>query len=250
MRVALVTGARRGIGAAIAERLAASGLAVAVHHLDAPDEAEAVAERCRAGGAPEAAAVPADLGDPGAAGTLVETVVERFGAVDVLVNNAAVFPRSGCEATTLDDWEAALRVNLTAPFLLCQAALTGMRDRKWGRIVNITSVTVRLGRRGGAPYIATKAGLVGLTRTLAAEAGTDGVTVNAVSPGAIRTEEETRRHDPQSQAAVDAEMLALQAVPRRLVAADVAGAVAYLASDEGAAVTGQVLEVNGGWVMR
>jgi NAD(P)-dependent dehydrogenase (short-subunit alcohol dehydrogenase family) len=249
-RVALVTGARRGIGAAIAEELANQQTSVVVHHLSSNGEAAAVVERCRERGAPDAFAVEADLTDPDAAARLAREVEERVGGVDVLVNNAAAMERNGWQSTTLEAWDDVLRVNLTAPFVLSQAVLPWMCERGWGRIVNITSVTVRLGRRGGVAYISTKAGLVGLTRTLAMEVGESGVTVNAVSPGAIRTEEELERLDPAERERVDGELLGLQALPRRLEAADVASMVRYLVSDEGAGVTGQVLEVNGGWVLR
>jgi NAD(P)-dependent dehydrogenase (short-subunit alcohol dehydrogenase family) len=249
-RVALVTGARRGIGAAIAEALADERTSIAVHTLATNGEADAVAQRCCEAGAPDAFCVEADLTDAAAAAKLVAEVEARCGRVDVLVNNAAAMERNGWRATTLADWDEVLRVNLTAPFLLSQAVLPGMCERGWGRIVNISSVTVRLGRRGGVAYISSKAGLVGLTRALAMEVGAAGVTVNAVSPGAIRTEEELERLEPPQRERIDGELLTLQALPRRLEADDVAGMVRYLASDEASGVTGQVLEVNGGWVLR
>ena len=249
-RVALVTGARRGIGAAIAERLARLGFTIAIHYVGDSREAETVAQRCLEAGASDSYAVEADLSDVRAPRSLTDEVRQRSGSVDILVNNAAIFPHSGWEDTTIEEWESTLRVNVTAPFLLAQAALPSMRKVGWGRILNVTSVTVRLGRNGEAPYIASKAALVGLTRSLAVSVAEIGVTVNAISPGAIRTEEELGRHTPSMQADLDAEMLAVQALPRRLVAGDVGGAAAFLVSDEAAAITGQVLEVNGGWVMR
>jgi len=252
-RVAVVTGARRGIGAAIATALAAQGYRIAVHHVGAADEAAAVSRSCHDLGV-DAFTIEADLAVPDAAGTVVAEVVDRYGRVDVLVNNAAQLSSTTVTDLSATELRAVVSVNLEAPILLAQHCAPEMARRDGGRIVNITSVTVRHGGPSGIAYVASKAGLVGATRVLARELGAMGITVNAVSPGVIQTESEVevrRTTRPGVDPAVlDAAILDRQAVKRRLVADDVAAAVAFLASDAAAGITGQVLEVNGGWIMR
>jgi NAD(P)-dependent dehydrogenase (short-subunit alcohol dehydrogenase family) len=241
----LITGARRGIGAAIAVGLAEPGAALVLHHLAAADEIAAVADRCRAAGA-EVRIVETDLTDPDA----VVTLANRAGHVDILVNNAARASEARIDDLTVAEWHDTFAVNVTAPMLLARALSAGMSSRGWGRIINITSATVRLGGPSGPSYVSSKAALVGLTRALARALGPHGITVNAVSPGAIRTEGEAEVAVMRHQDDVDAEILAAQAVPRRLVPEDVAAAVGYLVSDGASGVTGQVLEVGAGLVNR
>ncbi|GAB2601242.1 SDR family NAD(P)-dependent oxidoreductase [Pseudactinotalea suaedae] len=246
---ALVTGARRDIGAEIAIGLAADGYDVALHHLDDVEQIESVAARCRALGA-RTVVVRADLGEPERAPEVVAETLTAFGRLDVLVNNAVRPSNTTWDELTLSEWHETLTVGLTSPFFLSQAAAVSMTERGSGRIVNISSVTVRLGGPSGAAYIAAKAGLVGMTRSLARQLGASGITVNAVSPGAIRTTNELELYGPDAQRELDSDLLARQALQRRLEPADIAGAVRYLCSREAEAVTGQVLEVNGGWVYR
>lgn len=245
-RVCLVTGARRGIGAAIAVGLARPGSTVIVHHLDASAEAEQVARACRELGA-RAHAIEADLSSPDALSRLVADVIALGGPVDVLVNNAARASNVDWRALTPSEWEATLRVNLTAPMLLAQACLPGMLERGFGRVINISSVTAQTGGPSGIAYVASKAGLGGLTRSLARQARGAGVTVNAVSPGAVRTESERELGGEDDPAETDARVLARQALPRRLVADDLVGLVRFLASDDSEAITGEEFEVSGGW---
>ncbi|WFE28402.1 SDR family oxidoreductase [Solwaraspora sp. WMMD791] len=246
-RTILVTGARRGIGAALAVGLATPGVTLVLHHLAAPDEAEAVAARCRAAGA-YARLVEADLSVPAE----VLAMAEAAGPVDVLVNNAARASNVWIDELPLAEWEATFAVNVTAPMLLSQALAPGMRARGGGRIINVTSATVRLGGPSGPSYVSSKAALVGLTRSLARALGSDGTTVNAISPGAIRTEGERELAGgrPVDEAAVDAAILARQAVPRRLDPDDLVSTVRFLAGPDSGAVTGQVIEVGGGLVHR
>jgi len=246
-RTILVTGARRGIGAALATGLAAPGTTLVLHHLAAADEAEAVAGRCRAAGA-HARIVEADLSVPAE----VLALAEAAGPVDVLVNNAARASNVWIDELPLAEWEATFAVNVTAPMLLSQALAAGMRDRGGGRIINVTSATVRLGGPSGPSYVSSKAALVGLTRSLARAFGPDGTTVNAISPGAIRTEgeRELAGDAPVDEAAVDAAILHRQAVQRRLDPDDIVSTVRFLASPDSGAVTGQVIEVGGGLVHR
>jgi NAD(P)-dependent dehydrogenase (short-subunit alcohol dehydrogenase family) len=241
MRI-LVTGSRRGIGAAIAVGLSEPGRTLLIHHLAFPGEAARVADACRDRGA-TAEVLEADLSDPVA----VRALVSRAGEVDVLVNNAARASNVAIGVLPLAEWQATFAVNVTAPMLLAQAVSTGMAARGWGRIVNITSATVRLGGTSGPSYVSSKAALIGLTRSLARALGGDGITVNAVSPGAIDTEGEA---ELAKGALPHAEIIAQQAVPRRLVPDDLVGAVRYLVSDGASATTGQVLEVGGGLVFR
>jgi len=247
--VALVTGARRDIGAAIAIGLAADGYDVALHHLDDLEQVESVASQCRALGA-RTAIVRADLAEPERAPEVVAQTLAGLGRLDVLVNNAVRPSNTPWDELSLAEWQETLTVGLTSPFFLSQAAAASMSERGSGRIVNISSVTVRLGGPSGAAYISAKAGMVGMTRSLARQLGAFGITVNAVSPGAIKTTNELELYGPQAQQELDTELLRTQALQRRLEPTDIAGAVRYLCSRAADAVTGQVLEVNGGWLYR
>jgi NAD(P)-dependent dehydrogenase (short-subunit alcohol dehydrogenase family) len=242
----LVTGARRGIGAALAAGLAEPGRTLVLHHLAAADEVEGVARRCRDRGA-RVATLEADLADPSA----VAALAERAGPIDILVNNAARASNVDIGALTLAEWQETFAVNVTAPMLLAQSLGAGMAGRGWGRIVNVTSATVRMGGPSGPSYVSSKAALIGLTRSLARSLGPAGVTVNALSPGAIRTEGEAElaggRRDLDER---HAQVVAAQAVPRRLGPDDLVGAVRFLVSDGASAMTGQVVEVGAGLVFR
>jgi len=241
----LVTGARRGIGAALATGLAEPGRTLLIHHLAAGSQADGVARRCRELGA-EAHTVEADLADPGA----VRELAALAGPVDVLVNNAARASNVELGALTPAEWEATFAVNVTAPMLLIQALAAGMAERGWGRIINITSPTVRLGGPSGPSYVASKAALIGLTRSAARTLGPAGITVNAISPGATATEGEAELAAGGDVAGLHASILAAQAVPRALVPDDVIAAARFLVSPGAATTTGQVLEVGGGLVYR
>ena len=241
----LVTGARRGIGAAIAVGLAEPGCTVLVHHLAAASTAEDVADACRSRGA-EAHVLEADLADPAS----VRDLATRAGRVDILVNNAARASNVDIGGLPLAEWHQTFAVNVTAPMLLIQALAAGMAARGWGRIINITSATVRLGGPSGPSYVASKAALIGLTRAAARAYGPAGITVNAVSPGAVRTEGEVELAGGLDGAALHADIVAAQAVPRGLVPEDLVAAVRFLASAGASAMTGQVLEVGGGLVFR
>lgn len=245
MRSILVTGARRGIGAAIAVGMSEPGVRIVLHHLDAEAEVADVASQCQAAGA-VVACVEADLADEAS----TRELARRAGDVDVLVNNAARASNVPPDALDLVEWNQVLAVNVTAPMLLSTQLAAGMRARGWGRIINVTSATVRLAGPSGPAYVASKAALVGLTRSMARYLGPDGITVNALSPGAILTENERELYPRQDSDELDAAVIARQALGRRLVPDDVVAAAMFLASDAAAAVTGQVLEVGGGLVYR
>jgi 3-oxoacyl-[acyl-carrier protein] reductase len=170
--------------------------------------------------------------------------------VDILVNNAARSSYVSVDSITPDEWQATIAVNLTAPFLLAQAFLPGMIQRRFGRIINVTSITESLGGPSGAAYVTSKGGLVALTRALARNVRIDGVTVNALSPGGIVTEEEYEHVPEGERESVNARVIARQSLPRRLAPEDLVTAFCFLADEGSNAVTGQVIEVNGGWVFR
>ena len=239
-RRVLVTGGRRGIGAALAVGLAAPGVTVLVHHLGAAAEAERVAQRCRDLGA-AASTLEADLADPAA----VVSLAVRAGDIDILISNAARASNVGIGELSLAEWQATFAVNVTAPMLLAQALGAGMAARGWGRIVCVSSVTVRLGGPSGPSYVSSKAALIGLTRSLARAYGPAGVTVNALAPGAVLTEGE-RELAGGDPAPAHAGIVAGQAVPRHLVPDDLVEAVRFMVSEGASAFTGQVVEVAGG----
>lgn len=250
-KVALVTGASRGIGAAVAERLAREGARVALGHHPGDEMtalAEGVAERIVTAGG-QAMTVGADVTDESAVTGMVGQVADGFGDIDVLVTNAGGGERQSWDRLTADTWDRVIAVNLRSTFLCAKAVYPGMRRRGGGAIITVSSVMAHLGMAGSLPYVSAKAGIIGLTRGLAREAGPDGIRVNGVMPGGIRTEQEEEAFPGQEDELL-ARMVDVQCLPRRGYAEDLAGTFAYLASDDSAFVTGQVIAVDGGWVHR
>lgn len=239
-RVALVTGGSRGIGLAVAGRLYSRGAHVAIV---ARDGARARATVAGLEGGGKAVAVPADVSDAAQVEEVVATVERELGPVDILVNNAGVTRDGVLVRMSEADWDTVLDVNLKGAFLLMKLVGRGMMKRRWGRIINITSVVGLTGNRGQANYSASKAGLIGLTKAVAKELGSRNVLVNAVAPGFIDTD--MTRELPE-----DAKRLMLQqiALGRFGNPGEVASAVLFLASDLADYITGQVLVVDGGMV--
>ena len=241
-QLALVTGASRGIGAAIAKELAEAGATVVVNYASSPSAAEAVvAEITAAGG--KAWAHQANVADEEQVEALVKTVLEKEGRLDVLVNNAGITRDGLLMRMKSHDWQSVIDLNLTGVFLCTRAVSRSMLKARSGRIINITSVVGLMGNPGQANYSAAKAGVIGLTRSSAAEFASRGVTVNAVAPGFIESD---------MTAELDKEPI-LKAIPlgRMGQPSEVASAVRFLAANPAAAyMTGQVLQVDGGMVMR
>jgi 3-oxoacyl-[acyl-carrier protein] reductase len=238
-KVALVTGASQGIGRTTARALAECGAKVAVAARNAEKLAALVAEIEGASGA--ALAVPMDVADGAQVKTGFQQVLGKFGRLDILVNNAAITRDTLALRMKLGDWESVLRTNLTGAHLCIQQALGAMLKQRSGRIINITSVVAETGNAGQANYVASKAGLIGLTRAIAVEVASRSITVNAVAPGFI----ETPMTDVLSQEIKD-KMKGMIPLGRFGTDRDVAAAIVFLASDEAAYITGQVLGVNGG----
>jgi 3-oxoacyl-[acyl-carrier protein] reductase len=240
-RRALVTGASRGIGRATVVALARAGASVAVGYSAHPDSAEELVATLRADHNATAVALGADLADPGAAARLVDQTVQALGGVDIVVNNAGVTRDNLAIRLTDDDWNAVIAVDLTAAFLICRAALRPMLRQRFGRIVNVSSVSGVIGNAGQSNYSAAKAGLIGLTKSLAREVASRDITVNAVAPGFIETEMTTSLGD-----AVRASAIAAIPKGRMGTADEVAAAIAFLVLPESGYITGHVLHVDGG----
>jgi 3-oxoacyl-[acyl-carrier protein] reductase len=238
-RAALVTGASGGIGAAVARALHGAGAAVGLSGTRAAPLA-ALAEELGA----RAHVLPCDLGDPAAVEALPKRAAEAMGSLDILVNNAGI-TRDGLMARMSDaDWQAVIDVNLTAAFRLTRGALRGMMRARWGRVISIGSVVGTAGNAGQANYAAAKAGLIGLSKSLAAEVASRNITVNVVAPGFIATAMTDKLTDAQRETI-------LAAIPAGRMGRpdEIAAAVLYLASEEAAYVTGATLHVNGGMDM-
>jgi 3-oxoacyl-[acyl-carrier protein] reductase len=245
-RTVVITGAAGGLGSAVAGAFAEEGAAVAIVDRPGSPGAELAARINAAGGPGEAFFAPIDLADLTATRQLIDGIVERRAGVDVLVNNAAIYPRKEVAEYTTEEWLAVQRVNVDAAFVCAQAVLPAMRLTGWGRIINVSSITFFGGTPFMVPYVAAKGALVGLTRALARECGEQGVTVNTVAPGAFPTAAEAIHPNLE---AYNAFILDQQAVKRRGVPADIANAVLFLAAPESSFITGQMLCVDGGWVM-
>jgi 3-oxoacyl-[acyl-carrier protein] reductase len=238
-KVALVTGASQGIGRATSVALAGAGAKVAVAARSADKLASLVAEIEAAGG--EALAVPMDVADAGQVKAGFQQTLAKFGRLDILVNNAAITRDTLALRMKLEDWDAVLRTNLTGAHLCIQQALGAMLKQRSGRIINLSSVVAETGNAGQVNYVASKAGLIGLTRAIAVEVASRNITVNAVAPGFI----ETPMTDVLSQELKD-KMKAMIPLGRFGQDREIAAAIVFLASDEAGYITGQVLGVNGG----
>ncbi len=241
-RIALVTGASQGIGRATALALAQAGAKVACAARNAEKLAGVVAEIAGAGG--EGFAVPMDVADSGQIKAGFKQVLERFGRLDILVNNAAITRDALAVRMKSEDWDAVLRTNLTGAHVCIQQALAVMMRQRSGRIINVASIVAEMGNAGQANYVAAKAGLVGLTKAIAIEIASRNITVNAVAPGFIATP----MTDPLPDK-VKEDLNARIPLARMGKDTDVAAAIVFLASDEAGYITGHTLDVNGGMYM-
>jgi len=222
-QVAVVTGGAQGIGEAISERLRAAGCLVEIFDLSGD--------------------APVDVTDADAVEEAIAGVLERHGRIDILVNNAGVYPHVPFEELTFAEWRRVLATNLDSVFLCTHAVYPVMRERGYGRVVSISSAAFLVGPGGMTHYLASKGGIIGFTRSLAAEAGAHGITVNAVTPGFIATPGVFA--DPAEVALFD-QIVAEQAIPRRGLPGDIAECVAYLASPAAGFISGQTVNVDGG----
>jgi 3-oxoacyl-[acyl-carrier protein] reductase len=241
-KTAFVTGASRGIGRACAIALAQSGVRVAVAARDLK-KLEETADQIRSAGG-EAFVVPIDISSADSIKQAMAKAAEDFGRIDILVNNAGITRDGLALRMKKDDWDAVLAANLTGAFLAIQQVLHGMMRERWGRIINISSVVAEAGNPGQANYVASKAGLIGLTKTLAQEMASRNITVNAVAPGFIDT-------DMTANLSAELKDNMLSHIPLRRFGKpeDIASAVRFLASEEAGYITGHVLDVNGGMYM-
>jgi 3-oxoacyl-[acyl-carrier protein] reductase len=241
-KVALVTGASQGIGRATALALAEAGAKVGVAARNVVKLSSSVAEIEAAGG--QALAIPMDVADGAQVKAGFQQLLAKFGKLDILVNNAAITRDTLALRMKLEDWDAVLRTNLTGAHLCIQQALGAMLKQRSGRIINVTSVVAETGNAGQANYVASKAGLIGLTRAIAVEVASRSITVNAIAPGLI----ETPMTDPLPPELKD-KMKTLIPLGRFGKDREIATAIVFLSSDEAAYITGQVLDVNGGMHM-
>jgi 3-oxoacyl-[acyl-carrier protein] reductase len=241
-RVALVTGASQGIGRACALALAAEGAKIAAAARNEEKLAAVVQEISKAGG--DAAAFRMDVASEDEVKAATKAALEKFGKVDILVNNAGITRDTLVLRMKRADWDAVINTNLTGAHLCTQAVLSSMLKQRWGRIINITSIFGQMGQTGQANYSAAKAGLIGLTRAVAREVASRNITVNAVAPGYIET-----AMTEALPAELKETVMKLIPLGRAGTDIDVANAVKFLASDDAAYITGQVLNVNGGMLM-
>ena len=240
-RVAIVTGAARGLGRAAAIRLRELGACVAINVRDRERTQEVVAAL-----GDGALAVPGDVAQPGVPEDIVAQTLARFGRLDILVNNAAVARSTRFPELSPDEWRATLEVNMTAPFLFTKAALPAMKEQGYGRIINVSSSAGRMvSTLGSAAYTASKAGLLGLTRASAKELGKFGITVNAICPGMIDTE---LTHENATPDLLE-KLAAGYPVPRLGTAREVADLICFIASPAAGYITGASLDINGGDLM-
>jgi len=237
-RVAIVTGSGRGIGRAIALKLAEVGATVVVN--DIGEAAQGVAEEIRAMNR-QSLAILADVSSSSDVARLMETTKDTYGKVDILVNNAGITRDQILVRMSDEDWDRVLNVNLRSVFLCSRAVLRQMIKQRWGRIISIASIVGVAGNPGQANYASAKAGIIGLTRTIAREVASRGITANVIAPGFIDTEMTQRLEEKQRQELMRHIPLGYPGSPR-----DVAEAVAFLASEEARYITGQILNVDGG----
>ncbi len=242
-RVVIITGAGQGIGRVFAKAFALAGAKVVIAERNEATAAAVAGEILKADG--QALAITTDVADEASIKEMVQLVEDEYGRIDVLINNAGIFSTLQMrpfDQIPLDEWEQVLKVNLTGPFLCARAVLPAMRRAKWGRIINIASGAVRLGRPNYLHYIATKSALMGMSLSMARELGPDNITVNAILPGATFTEIERKTVTPAQKERI----VAMQCIPRPETPQDLVGAALFLASEASGFVTGQSINLDGG----
>ncbi len=243
-KVAIVTGSSRGIGAEIAKLLARQGAKVVVNHRSSPEESLEVDSFIKNNGG-ESTIIQADVSQSGEAQALIKSTLDSYGQIDILINNAGITRDTLIMMMKDDDWDLVLKTNLTSVYYCSKAAVRHMMKRRTGRIINITSVVALAGQAGQTNYAASKAGIIGFTKALAREVGPRNITVNAVAPGFIPTTMTNSLPQEMIETVIKNTPLG-----RLGQAKDVAQAVVFLASDEAAFITGQILTVDGGLVMQ
>jgi 3-oxoacyl-[acyl-carrier protein] reductase len=242
-KVALITGSATGIGNEVARLFAENGARLVLVDRNQPQNEAAAAELERAGATVRA--VGLDLRDRAGVDAAVADATESFGSIDILVNNAGIYPRKAFLETSEQEWDEMQAINLKSMFHTCQAVLPGMLARRAGKIVNISSVTFHLGVANLVHYVASKGGVIGLTRALARETGEQDVHVNCITPGAVLVEAEKAVVTDEQVKIFVAE----QCLKRRILPIDIARVCLFLSSELSDGMTGQVLNVDGGWVM-
>ena len=243
-RVALVTGGSRGIGRAICVRLARMGMKVGINYVSNPTAAEETLRLIEEAGGGQGFLAPFNVADASAVQEHIKTILDVHGRIDILVNNAGI-TRDGLVARMKeDDWDSVLDTNLKGAFRCSKVVMRAMMKQKWGRIINIASVVGCTGNSGQVNYSAAKAGLIGLSKSLARELASRGITVNCIAPGYIVT-------DMTDSLGADVQLALKEQIPLGVLGTpeDVAAAAAFLASDDSAYITGQTLHVNGGMYM-
>lgn len=244
-KVAVITGAANGLGQAFAERLAEDGVHIAIVDIAAPDATIKMVEQTGR----QVLACHCDITSEQSVATMAADVQKKFGRCDIVVNCAGIFPVQAFETMTFADWRHMMSINLDGMFLVTHALVPGMKQRGWGRIVNLSSSTVGSVVSGYAHYVTSKAGIIGFTRALAGELGPRGITVNAIAPSITRTPGTLGRKPRAGIASMEDEFQLVaqqQSIKRVEVPEDVVGTLSYLTSDDAAFVTGQTINVNGG----
>ena len=244
-RVALVTGGGGGLGEGICSALATAGAAVAVADVE-HDRAERVAGSLARAGA-RSMALETDVSERSSVQETVERVADELGGADILINNAAIYPRRAWTEIEEEEWDRVMAVNLKGYFLCARAVYPYMKSNGRGNIVNVASITFFIGWSLLMDYVASKGGIVGFTRTLAREVGTDNINVNAIAPGAFPTDAEKIHPD---QEGYNRWILEQQSIKRRGTPQDIGNLVAFLSSDASSFITGQTIQIDGGWMMR
>jgi NAD(P)-dependent dehydrogenase (short-subunit alcohol dehydrogenase family) len=246
-KVAVITGAGKGIGQAFAKRLAEDGVDIAIADIEPGNETVTLVEQAGR----QALACRCDVASEQSVAALKDSVEKKFGRCDILVNCAGIYPQQAFEQMKFEDWRRILSINLDSVFLVSAAFVPGMKQRGWGRIVNMASSTLGSVVTGFVHYMSSKAGIVGFTRALASELGPHGITVNAISPGLTRSPGTLARKPRAGMTSMDDEFnfaASMQAIKRVEVPEDLVGTLSYLTSDDAAFITGQTLNVDGGRV--
>ncbi len=253
-KTALVTGSTSGIGLGIAQRLAADGANIVLNGFGDAAQIEALRKDLAAKNRVEVAYDAADMTKPESIAAMIANAVKKFGAVDVLVNNAGIQHVAPVDEFPLDKWDMIIAINLSSAFHTTRAALPAMKQRKWGRIVNIASAHALVASPFKSAYVAAKHGLAGFTKTVALEVAQQGITANAICPGYVRTPlvdkqipDQARAHGISEERVIREVILAPQPSKQFVKVEEVAALAAYLCSDAAAAVTGAMLSIDGGW---